>query len=186
MFDRQGMAHALDDKELGAWDRVGCRLASLEQDQGVGAAVDNKRRRADRLERLLPAFRCQDGGQLTGDAGRIEAAVEVASSQLQIALFVDVVSGPAQDALIARIVLDVPLAAGAGVRSTDSASVLGGGSEGSPVDDMIEVSVRTLSAWWIAISWAMEPPIDMPTTCARSIPRESRRPAASAAMSASV
>ena len=54
-----------------------------------------------------------------------------------------------------------------------------------PVLDMIEASERTRSGCRAAISWAIMPPIEAPTTCARSIPSASSRPIPSSAMSAS-
>ena len=49
--------------------------------------------------------------------------------------------------------------------------------------DSIEASDSTRSGDRIAIVWAIMPPIELPTTCARSIPRWSSSPKASAAMS---
>ena len=40
-----------------------------------------------------------------------------------------------------------------------------------PVLDMIETSDSTRSGYFAAIVWAIMPPIEAPTTCARSIPR---------------
>ena len=74
---------------------------------------------------------------------------------------------------------------GGGARKTANTSGAGGGSDGSLVDDMIEVSVRTRWGQWIANSCAIMPPIDAPTTWARPILRKSSRPIASAAMSLS-
>jgi hypothetical protein len=54
-----------------------------------------------------------------------------------------------------------------------------------PVVDMIEVSVCTRSGCRAAMTWAIMPPIEAPTTCARSSPSAPIRPAPSAAMSAS-
>ena len=55
----------------------------------------------------------------------------------------------------------------------------------SPVFDMIDVRLATRSGRRIAIVWAIIPPIDTPTTWARSTSRWSSRPSASSAMSAS-
>ncbi len=70
--------------------------------------------------------------------------------------------------------------------SRASASRRGPGSRGSPVDDMIDVSVRTRSGWWIASSCAIAPPIDAPTTCAVRMRSASSSPTVSAAMSRNV
>ncbi len=51
---------------------------------------------------------------------------------------------------------------------------------------MIEASERTRSGCSKAIVWAIMPPIEAPTTWARSTPRWSSRPTASPAMSDSV
>ena len=67
-----------------------------------------------------------------------------------------------------------------------SASGLDCPYSGSPVVDIIEVSVSTRSGCSIAIVWAIIPPIDAPTTCARSIPSAVSRPKPSSAMSLSV
>ena len=56
----------------------------------------------------------------------------------------------------------------------------------SLVFDMIDVRLATRTGWRMAIVWAIIPPIDAPTTWARSTSRWSSRPAASSAMSASV
>ena len=56
----------------------------------------------------------------------------------------------------------------------------------APVLDMIDTSDSTRSGCSAAIVWAIMPPIEAPTTWAASISRWSSRPAASAAMSASV
>ena len=53
----------------------------------------------------------------------------------------------------------------------------------SPVVDIIEASEARAPAASIAICWAIIPPIEVPTTWARSMPRWSSRPKASAAMS---
>jgi hypothetical protein len=55
-----------------------------------------------------------------------------------------------------------------------------------PVVDMIEVNDRTREVCSTAIVWAIMPPIEMPTTCAASMPRWSSSPTASVAMSPSV
>ena len=55
---------------------------------------------------------------------------------------------------------------GGGAMKTFIASGLGGGRRGSPVVDMIEVSELTRAGQRIAISCAIMPPIDAPTTCA--------------------
>ena len=57
---------------------------------------------------------------------------------------------------------------------------------GSPVVDMIDVSVSTRSGCSIAIVWTIIPPIDAPTTWAARCRGASSRPTASAAMSDSV
>ena len=56
----------------------------------------------------------------------------------------------------------------------------------APVLDMIEHSDSTRSGCSIAIVWAIIPPIEAPTMCARSMPRWSSSPTASPAMSESV
>ena len=48
---------------------------------------------------------------------------------------------------------------------------------------MIDVRLDTLAGCWMVIDWAIIPPIDTPTTWARSISRQSSRAAASSAMS---
>ena len=53
----------------------------------------------------------------------------------------------------------------------------------SPVLDMIDVSDRTRCGCSIAMVCAIMPPIDIPTTCACSIPSASSRPMASLAIS---
>src|SRR5690348_3355219 len=68
---------------------------------------------------------------------------------------------------------------------TPIASCVGGGSPGSPVVAMIDVSVSSRSGRSIAIVCAIAPPIDAPTTCTRPIRSASSRPNASAAMSLS-
>ena len=68
--------------------------------------------------------------------------------------------------------------------SAARASGLGWPTEGSPVVDMIDVRVVTRSGKSMANAWAIMPPIETPTMWARSRPRASSRPAASAAMSA--
>jgi hypothetical protein len=55
-----------------------------------------------------------------------------------------------------------------------------------PSCDMIEVRLRTRSGWRIASDCAIMPPIDTPSTCARSMPNASSKPAVSSAMSMSV
>ena len=55
-----------------------------------------------------------------------------------------------------------------------------------PGCDMIEVRLRTRCGCAIAKVCAIMPPIDAPTTWARSIPRWSSKPATSSAMSSSV
>ena len=52
--------------------------------------------------------------------------------------------------------------------------------------DMIEHKERTRSGYSTARRWAIMPPMDTPTICAESIPRESSTPAASSAMSHSL
>ncbi len=56
----------------------------------------------------------------------------------------------------------------------------------SPVIDMTEMSEATRVGCSMATVWAIIPPIDAPTTWARSMPRWSSSPTASAAMSDSV
>ena len=51
---------------------------------------------------------------------------------------------------------------------------------------MIEVRERTTSGCSAAITWAIMPPIETPTTWAGAIPSSRRRPTASSAMSESV
>ena len=85
------------------------------------------------------------------------------------------------------------------MRSTESSFVRGGRARNVgytrnagwplkrlPVVDMIETSERTRSGWRAARLWAIIPPIDAPTTWARSIPSAVSSPAASSAMSSSV
>ncbi len=57
---------------------------------------------------------------------------------------------------------------------------------GLPELDMIRPSDRTRSGWLPASTWAIIPPIDAPTTCARSMPRWSSSPLTSSARSTSV
>ncbi len=63
------------------------------------------------------------------------------------------------------------------------ASGVDGGRPGSPVLDMIDVSVSTRSGWPAARSWAIMPPIERPTTCAFSMPSASSNPTVSATRS---
>ena len=56
----------------------------------------------------------------------------------------------------------------------------------SPVVDMIDVSDSTRSGWSIAIRCTIIPPIETPTTCARSMPSAESSAMPSVAMSASV
>jgi len=51
--------------------------------------------------------------------------------------------------------------------------------------DLQRTSERTRAGARIAIVWATIPPIEAPTTCAAAIPRWSRRPVVSSAMSRS-
>ena len=69
--------------------------------------------------------------------------------------------------------------------SARMASGFGSGRPGRPVVDMIDTRLFILEGWLIATSCAIMPPIDAPTTCARSIPSASSKAAASAAMSSS-
>ncbi len=70
-------------------------------------------------------------------------------------------------------------------RASIASGVAGTLSAIPPAADMIEVRLSTRDRWPIASSWAMNPPIDAPTTCAASTPSPSRRAAASSAMSSS-
>ena len=56
----------------------------------------------------------------------------------------------------------------------------------APVLPMIETSELTRSGCVAASVWAIIAPIDAPIMCARSMPRWSRSPTASSAMSSSV
>src|SRR5918993_215292 len=71
-----------------------------------------------------------------------------------------------------------------GASSAVIASGVGWPTSGSPVIDMIDTRARTRSRWFRATVWAIIPPIETPTMCARSTPRWSSRPTASSAMSA--
>ena len=78
------------------------------------------------------------------------------------------------------------LVTGRGAISIAAASRVGPGTFGLPVVDMIEVSERTRCGWEIAISWAIMPPIEMPTRCADLMPITSISPTVSSAMSRSL
>ena len=69
------------------------------------------------------------------------------------------------------------------LRARTMTDAFGRPTRGLPVVDMIEVSERTRLGCSIANVWAIIPPIDMPTTWARSILSASRRPTASLAIS---
>ena len=75
---------------------------------------------------------------------------------------------------------------GAGRSSTAYIVSAGWPFQKPPVLDMIETSDSVRCGYRIAIVWAIMPPIEAPTTCARSIPRWSSTPTLSPAMSASV
>ena len=64
--------------------------------------------------------------------------------------------------------------------------VLPSETRGLPLEAMIDVRLVTRSGNRAAITCAIMPPIDTPTTCARAMPRASRRPVTSFAMSSSV
>ena len=101
------------------------------------------------------------------------------------ALLVEVVGAADRPAAASSACLDRLVAVGgrAGAAASASPRASGWPTSGSPVVDMIEVSVRTRSGCSMAMVWAIIPPIDAPTTWADSMPRASSRPTASAAMS---
>src|SRR3954452_12838511 len=74
---------------------------------------------------------------------------------------------------------------GRGENSTCCASVVDWPYSCSPVDDIIEVNESTRSGNSIAIFCAIMPPIEDPTTCARSTPSARSRSIPSHAMSRS-
>ena len=59
-------------------------------------------------------------------------------------------------------------------------------NSGSPVVDMTDVNERTRCGYSMAIVWAIIPPIEAPTTWARSMPNTSSSSTASFAMSLNV
>ncbi len=63
------------------------------------------------------------------------------------------------------------------------ASPVGAPTKRSPVVDMMEQAVANRAGWWITRAWVIMPPMEAPTTCARSMPRWARSAAASSAMS---
>ena len=72
---------------------------------------------------------------------------------------------------------------GGGAWSSAAASGVARPYPGSPVCDITDVRLRTRSGWAIARLCAIIPPIDTPSTWARSTPTASRTATASSAMS---
>lgn len=72
--------------------------------------------------------------------------------------------------------------AGFGANNTACASGLDRPYSLSPVEDIIDVKVSTRSGQERAIVWAIIPPIEAPTTWARSIPSALSSPRPSSAM----
>ncbi|PQM46486.1 hypothetical protein C1Y40_03347 [Mycobacterium talmoniae] len=75
---------------------------------------------------------------------------------------------------------------GGPVRIASSARGAGGGRNGWLLDEKITANERVRRAKRAAKTWAIMPPIEAPTTCARSMPRWSSTAAPSSAMSSSV
>ena len=131
--------------------------------------------------------RGDDGGELARRALGMERAVVVSAGRLPGALGVEVPRAADHLGGVRASARCTPRArSGGGVIRAAIASGVGWPTRGSPVVDMIEVSVRTRSGCSMAIVWAIIPPIDAPTTWAVSMPRASSSPTASSAMSESV
>ena len=74
------MAHALDQDQLGAGDRLGCGPTAGDVDQGIVGAVDDHGRATDCGQRLGPVTRADRGNELALAAGRVDAALVVPGS----------------------------------------------------------------------------------------------------------
>ena len=171
----QVVAHALEHEQLGAGDELGGALAAARGDQRVDVAVDHQRRAPSSWRR--PSARlpdADDGEQLAGGAGRVEAAVVGGRGALGGPASSSKCVGAADDLAGRRRRCVDGLVAGGGAAAASSiaiASGVGWPTSGSPVVDMIEVSVRTRSGCSMAMVWAIIPPIEAPTTWAESMPR---------------
>ena len=128
-----------------------------------------------------------DRRELAARAGRVAAAVVAAPGDVAQVVLVAVEAGRADHAVDLQDVVDVRVALLRRRAEQDAVGrELGWPDQRAPVLDMIEHSDSTARGCSIAIVWAIMPPIEAPTTCARSIPRWSSRPTASPAMSESV
>ena len=178
------MAHAFDHQQLRARDRGRGVLA------GVRAAPADRRCRGSpasapsRGQAFLAAAGGEHGAKLPADAVRVEAALVGArgargSCASSCGKRPDAQNFPG----LGEAAKYSSFVVGGGAISTAAASRVGGGTFGLPVVDMIEVSERTRFGNDSAISCAIMPPIDAPTTCADAMPSASIRPMVSSAMS---
>ena len=182
----QVVAHVREHHELRPGDRPSGRHTTARRDERVEDAVDDERRDAHAAQVPGSIGAGDDRPRLAGRALRAERAVERLLAHPPRLVGVEVRPGDQPehlDAVVDGVIGRCAPSAGA---ACAAATVACDRACGRRCVDMIEVRLATLSGWRMASAWAIIPPIDMPTTCARSMPRASSRPAASSAMSSIV
>ena len=152
------------------------RSPPLGVDERVGVAVDHERGHVERRRRPSARLaRRDDGEQLPGHAGRVEAAVVGLAARCAAASSSKCVRAADDPARLAPpLAIASSRSVGAGRQERAAAPrAWAAPTSGSPVVDMIDVSVRTRVGCSMAMVWAIIPPIDAPTTWAASMPRSS-------------